>query len=241
MVSALQRLDRHADALQVLDQTLGLPEEPDQQIRWLEVRLNSLIHLGQWEAIDAALEQRADLEQTGEPPVVQALLRDPALREELATILWRGTARNRRSLVGYQLRQLADDHPEHSDALHRLVLTHGFELPEWRYYKGISEIELRNVLEAMDFIEQAPPACDELAERLHATTLRLLDAGKCDLAERVIATISASCEEPLHIARAEMLSARMHWEHEVHGELDGACVKREDPGAPPSVPVPGSG
>jgi len=224
MVSALQRSGRHDEALQVLDQRLGPTEESDQQLRRLKVRMNSLLHLGRWEAIDETLRQRAELEQAGEPPLVQALLRDPSLREELAGILVRRGESRRQLLVGHQLRQLADDHPEHADALHRLMLSDGLRLPSSRYYKGVSVFEMREIEEALEFIEQLPRACDELAEDLYDSTLRLLDAGRCELAERVASTIAAHCEMRLHSARAETLSARIRWEHEVHGNLDGACV-----------------
>jgi hypothetical protein len=209
--SGLRQLDEHQAIIDMTREQLDREDlDEDQRFQLLQIQLTANVRLEDFEALYAGYDARAALDDSPAPyrMNVEACLRDPDIREAVMAFLNRGSSElGRRYLIDLQTRY--PDKP----ALAYLVAVKGGILPNIRstsYHVGVDD--WRRIGEAMDFIEGAPEACDDLSGKLLNLADLGIRIGEHRLTERVSGAILEHCTDPVARHKAERRLARVQWE-----------------------------
>ncbi len=208
---SLRQLDEHDAIVDLTDEQLARDDlDDDQRFQLLQLQIAAHIEQEDFDALYAAYDTRSVVDEHPAPfrANVEACLRDEEIREPVMTYLNEGAGELGR-------RYLIDLQTEHEDrpALTYLVAARGGLLPR----VGVSTYHIGSddwarIGEAMDFLQGAPQACDELSTRL----LNLADLGirieEYGLAEQMSETILEHCTDPVARHKATRRLARVTWE-----------------------------
>ncbi len=209
-VQCLRRLEREQEALALADEVLADGELPeDERFRFLQVRANCLLTLGQRDAMLQALDALDALEPPRrERAVLQACLRDPELGPQVAAALaWNHSPYQRRRTMEDLLARYPDD-----DRLRHAYVTWIYRVPTGQRQLGIERQTVRRVDHVLAQVQVVPALADDVADHLVGVAHQAARAGDVALADRICTTLERHVTEPLEQLHLCECRQRLAWQ-----------------------------
>ncbi len=224
--SALHPLDRHDDAIALLNAQLARDDlRDDERMRLLEPLIRPLAIAHRWPELVAVLDglHALDPEPRGDRAALATLLREPSTRDGIAHFLWRGTSLGGRERLMDLAREapvappddateVVERDPAVDAALAWVLASRLTSLPSDARELSVSDLARARLLDAVERIDAAPDACDGLAKRLLIHVDQAVRLNELDLAERLATPITQHCTDPVRRQEATLRLERIAWD-----------------------------